>query len=68
MVYYQFLKHSFGFDSDYFKTLGVNSLLFKLDNYSDKKRKQTLTDYVQNFYSDFNVKINFIDNKSSYIM
>lgn len=68
MVYYQFLKHSFGFDSDYFKALGIDSLLFKLDNYSDKQRKQILIDYVQNFYSDFNVKINFIDSKSSYIM
>ena len=67
MVYYQFLKHSFGFDSDYFKALGVDSLLFKLDNYSDKKRKQTLTDYVQSFYNSFHVKINFIDSKTSYI-
>jgi hypothetical protein len=68
MVYYQFLKHSFGFDSDYFKALGIDSLLFKLDNYPDKTRKQTLSDYVQSFYSDFHVKINFIDSKTSYIM
>ena len=67
MVYYQFLKHSFGFDSDYFNTLGIDSLLFKLDDYSDRQRKQTLVDYVQSFYSSFNVKIKFIDSKTSYI-
>ncbi len=65
MVYYQFLKHSFGFDSDYFKTLGVDTLLFKLDDYSDTKRKQTLVDYIQSFYSAFNVKIKFVDSKNS---
>lgn len=65
MVYYQFIKHSFGFDSDYFKSLDVDTLLFKLDDYSDTQRKQTLTDYVQNFYSAFNVKIRFIDSKNS---
>ena len=67
MVYYQFLKHSFGFDSEYFKALEVDSLLFKLDDYPDKHRKQTLSDYVQSLYSSFNVKINFIDSKTSYI-
>jgi len=67
MIYYQFLKHSFGFDSEYFKTLNIDSLLFKLDDYPDKKRKQTLIDYVQSLYNSFNVKINFIDSKTSYI-
>ncbi len=67
MIYYQFLKHSFGFDSDYFKTLGVDTLLFKLDDYPDRLRKETLKDYVQSFYSSFNVKTNFIDSKTSYI-
>lgn len=67
MVYYQFIKHSFGFDSDYFKSLEVDTLLFKLDDYSDTQRKQTLTDYVQSFYSAFNVKIKFIDSKKSAI-
>ena len=67
MAYYQFLKHSFGFDSNYFQNLGVDTLLFKLDDYPDKLRKQTLIDYIQTFYSGFNVKINFIDSKTSYI-
>lgn len=67
IVYYQFLKHSFGFDSDYFKALNVDSLLFKLDDYSDKQRKKILKDYVQSHYNEFNVKINFIDSKTSYI-
>ena len=66
-IYYQFLKHSFGFDSDYFKALDVDSLLFKLDDYPDKKRKQVLNDYIQNFYSAFNVKVKYIDSKTSYI-
>jgi hypothetical protein len=67
MLYYQFIKHSFGFDSDYFKSLAVDTLLFKLDDYSDIQRKKTLIDYVQSHYSDFNVKINFIDSKKSAI-
>jgi len=66
MVYYQFLKHSFGFDSEYFKASEVDSLLFKLDDYPDRNRKQTLSDYVQSLYNSFNVKINFIDSKTSY--
>lgn len=65
MVYYQFIKHSFGFDSEYFKTLNIDTLLFKLDNYTDAPRKQTLSDYVRNFYRNFNVKIKFIDSKTS---
>ena len=67
MVYYQFIKHSFGFDCDYFQTLGVDSLLFKLDDYPDSRRKQTLSDYIYSYYRTFNVKINFIDSKTSYI-
>ena len=67
MIYYQFLKHSFGFDSDYFKAQEVDTLLFKLDDYPDKQRKQILSDYVQSFYSNYNVKIRFIDSKTSYV-
>jgi len=67
MVYYQFIKHSFGFDCDYFKSLNVDSLVFKLDDYPDKKRKETLRDYIYDYYRVFNVKINFINSKSSYI-
>jgi len=67
MVYYQFIKHSLGFDSDYFKAMKVDSLLFKLDDYSDRHRKEVLRDYIQSFYSSYHVKVRFIDSKTSYI-
>jgi hypothetical protein len=67
-LYYQFIKHSFGFDSEYFNNLNVDSLLFKLDDYPDKKRKQIFRDYVYSKYSNFNVKVKFIDSKNSYIL
>ena len=67
MIYYQFIKHSFGFDSDYFKSMKVDNLLFKLDDYPDSKRKTILTDYIYLHYQSFNVKVKFIDSKTSYI-
>lgn len=66
-LYYQFLKHSFGFDSEYFKSLGIENLLFKLDDYPDRERKEILKEYVKNVYKDFNVNIKFIDSKTSLI-
>ncbi len=66
-IYYQFIKHSFGFDSDYFKSLDIDNLLFKLDDYPDRDRKEALREYVENHHKTFDVKVDFINSKSSYI-
>lgn len=61
-IYYQFLKHCFGFEHITSKTV----IIFKLDTHSSHYHKQQLSSYIQELrLPNIEIKVEFINSKKS---